>query len=108
MVSSPFEASIARRSGSFLRSRGAAFAVAPIAYPHQALARALFRRRPEATRICCLVPDEHTIVPAPAAINVGESLTESEHAIISTEVIGAHLVRRGNGAVVRVVEQQGE
>ena len=64
----------------------AALAVAPIADPDQALARAFRRRRAEQAGVGGLVPDEDAAAPAPAAIDLGQRLAEGQHAVIAVEI----------------------
>ena len=98
----------ARRAQQEFPELGRAFAVAPVADPHQPLAGGFLGWRVEAGEVGGLVPDMDTVPPAPAAIDRRERLPEGEHAVVAGEVVGAHRRGLADRAVVGVVEQQRE
>ena len=51
---------------------------------------------------------EDAAAPAPAAIDLGQSLAEGQDAVVAVEVEGVDGLGVADGAVVRVVEQQRE
>src|SRR5207248_5404809 len=72
----------------------AALVVTPIANPDEAFARGLFKRRMEPANVGGFVPDEHPVAPAPLLVHARERCAEREHAIVSVEIVSAHVARR--------------
>jgi hypothetical protein len=64
--------------------------------------------RVEQSRIRRLVPDEHPVAPAPAAVHGRERFAEGEDAVVAVEVEAADRVGIAHRAVMGIVEQEGE
>jgi len=97
-----------RRLEQELLDLGAALVVAPIADPHQALARPLGLRRAEMADVRGFVPDEGARAPAGAGVNVRQRRAERQHAVIAGKIQRADRIGIADGAMMGVVEQQGE
>src|SRR3954468_15896955 len=82
--------------------------VAPIADPDEILFLAAAGQRMEQRRIRRFVPGVGPSAPAPCRIDVAEHLSEGEHAIVAREVEEGDLVRGGDGAMMRVMEEKRE
>src|SRR5690606_29224617 len=84
---------------------GGALVVTPVADPDEIPFRLALERAKEA-RVCGLVPRPDAAAPAEGGPGVAQHLPEGEDPVIAAEVEGRHLPRRGDDAVVRVVEQE--
>ena len=69
---------------------------------------ALDRWGVEQPRVGGFVPRPDPTGPAPASIDVAQCLPERQDAVIAGEVERLHLLRRADGAMMRIVEQQAE
>src|SRR5215217_3645497 len=83
-----------------------AFVVSPVPNPNEIALEPSAREWMEDARIRRLMPGPGLLRPAVIAVNFGERLAISEHAIISREIVAPHLLRRRDGAVMSVVKEE--
>ena len=89
---------------------GAALIVAPVADPHQPLTWRvrLVGGRVEEAQVRRLVPGPDAIAPPPLAIDLRKRLAKGQDAIIAGEIEGADRFGIAHGAMMGIMEQQGE
>ena len=85
---------------------GAALAVAPVADPDDIALAAAAPDRAEQPHVGGLMPGPDAPPPAASEVQLAHDLAKGQHAVIGVQGETAEVMRRGDGAVVRVVEQE--
>src|SRR4051812_14020721 len=89
----------------FMQLGGALF-VAPVADPDDVAFARLVRDRSEDSRVGGLMPGPSAAGPFLVQIELAKDFAESEDAVEMGEIVRVHRFGLGDGAMVRVVEEQ--
>src|SRR5947209_2000467 len=85
---------------------GGALTVTPVTDPHEVARPLDVWNGMESANVGCLVPGPRAVGPAAVEVDVADDATESEDAVVVTQVVRRHRLRLRRGPVVRVVEEQ--